>query len=109
MCDIAQDVFVLFLRRLAVPIEVRRIVAWHLDAGAAGKDRILLRPTATQNQIFHTIDVIQLSCMYVSVEDDQLHVLRVSRDSCVRIVRLWNGAETGAAEDRIMKGDEHPF
>src|SRR5262249_7882888 len=83
--------------------------AWHFNARAAGKDRVLLRPTATENQVFHAIDVIQLRCMHMSVEDDQLQVLGISRDGLVGIVSLRNGAKAGAAKDWIMKDDERLF
>src|SRR5271169_1575855 len=44
--DVDEKVIVLLLGRLTLPIEIGRIVRWHLDAGAAGKDRVLFRPTA---------------------------------------------------------------
>jgi hypothetical protein len=45
----------ILLGRIALPVEIGRIVRWHLDAGAAGKDRVLFGATATQQQIFHTV------------------------------------------------------
>src|SRR5262249_42610916 len=45
--DIHQDVVELLFRRLAFPVELGRIIGRDLDAGAAGKDRVLFRaPTA---------------------------------------------------------------
>src|SRR5262245_13835884 len=51
-----EDVIVLLLRRLTLPIEIRRIVGRHLDAGAARQDRILLGAAAAHHQVFHAVD-----------------------------------------------------
>src|SRR5215472_5233623 len=56
--DIHQDVVVLFSWRLAFPVEVRRIVGWDLDTGAAGKDRVLFRAPTPQHQVFHLVNII---------------------------------------------------
>ena len=46
--DIQPDVVVLLSRRLAFPVEVRGITGWDLDAGAAGKDRVVFRARTAQ-------------------------------------------------------------
>src|SRR5262249_7569567 len=104
--NIDQNVVVFQLRRLALPIEVRRIVVWHLEARAARKDRVLFRPTATKDKIFHAIDIIELSRVDVSVEDDYLQVPGIGRNRFVRVIRFWDGTEARAAEDRIMKDNK---
>src|SRR4026207_1391900 len=55
--NIHQDVVVLLLGRLTLPIEVRRTVRGQLDARAAWENRVLLRPAAAQHQVFHSVDV----------------------------------------------------
>src|SRR5262249_3803963 len=104
--NIDQDVVVFQLRRPAFPIEVRRIAIGYLDAGAAGKDRVLLRAPAAEPEVFHATDIQQLGRVDGPGEYDDLQVRGIGRDRLVRIVRLRYGAEAGAAEDGIMKDDE---
>src|SRR5215472_17810931 len=86
--DIDQDVVVLLSRRLAFPVEVRRIAGRDLDTGAAGKDRVLFRARTAQHQVFQTINVIQFGRVDVAVEHDDLEVLGVSRDHFMGIIGL---------------------
>src|ERR1700755_1643471 len=53
--NINQDVVVLLLGSLALPIEVGRIVGGYLDARPARQDWVLFRTTSTQHQILHPI------------------------------------------------------
>src|SRR4029079_13514666 len=104
--DVNEDVVVLFLGRLPLPIKIRRIVGCHLNACPPGKDRILFRASTTKHQILDAINIIHLSGVDVPVEYHHLHVLSVGGDQFVGIVRLRYGAEASAAEHRIMKGDK---
>src|SRR5215510_2093355 len=104
--NIHQDVVVVLLGRLALPIEVRWIVRRLLNARATREDWVLLRPAAAQQQVFHAVDVVHLRGVDVAVEYDHLHVLRVGRDHVVRIIRARDGAEAGAGERRVVESDE---
>ena len=55
--NIHQDVVVLFLGRLTLPIKVRRIVRRQLDARSAREDRVLFGAATAKHQVFHPIDV----------------------------------------------------
>src|SRR5262249_23255114 len=55
---INQEVAVLLLRRLALPIKVSRIVRSHLDGRAARKNWVLLRAAAAQQQILHAVHLV---------------------------------------------------
>src|SRR5208337_4562180 len=53
--DVDQDIVVLLLGRLALPIEIRRIVRGHLDARTAREDGILFGAAAAQHQVFDAV------------------------------------------------------
>ena len=61
---------VILLGRLALPIEIRRIVRRHFDGRLSGKDRILFRASAAEQQVFHAVDVVYLRGVVVPVEYD---------------------------------------
>jgi hypothetical protein len=56
--DIDQDVVVLLLPILALPVQLRRIVRGNLDVRAARENGVLLSPAAAQQQILHAADVV---------------------------------------------------
>ena len=55
--NVHQNVVVLLLGGLTLPIEVWRIACRQFDAGSAWEDRILLCAAAAQHQVFHILDV----------------------------------------------------
>ena len=65
-----EDVVVILLGRLSIPIEIRRIVRRHFDGRLSGKDRILFRASAAEQQVFHAVDVVYLRGVVVPVEYD---------------------------------------
>src|SRR5216684_2104419 len=65
--DIDEGVVVLLLRRLAFPIEVRRIVGGHLDARATRQNWVLFCAAAAQHQILHPIYFIDFGGVDVAV------------------------------------------
>src|SRR5262245_23874384 len=84
--DIDQEVVVLLLRRLALPIEVSRIARRHLDGRAARQNWVLFCTAAAQQQVLHTVHLVELGRVNVPVEHDDLEVLRVRRDDLVGIL-----------------------
>src|SRR6266436_2586942 len=101
--DIHKDVVVLLLGRLALPIEIRRIVCRYLDVCPAWESRVLFCAATAHQQIFHAIHLVELGRMHVPVEDDDVQVLRVRRNNLVGILRRRDGAQASAAEDRVWK------
>src|SRR5262245_52153836 len=53
--DINKEVVVLLPRRLALPIEIRRIARRHLDGRTARENRGLLCASAAQHQVLHAL------------------------------------------------------
>src|SRR3954452_24198435 len=84
--DIDKDVIVLLLERLALPVEVRRIVGGHLDAGSTGKNRVLLGAATAQHQILYSVYFIDFGGVDMPVQYDHLHVVGIGRDHLVRII-----------------------
>ena len=99
-CDIHKDVVVLLLGRLALPIEVRRIVGRHFGARPIWKNWILFCAAAAQQQIFHAIHLVKLGRVHVPVEDDNFQVLRLRRNNLVGVLWLGDGTHAGAGEGR---------
>ena len=58
-----KDVVVFLLRRLALPVQIRRVVCRQLDAGPSRKNRVLFRTATTQHQVFDAVDVVYLGRM----------------------------------------------
>ena len=59
--------------------------------GPAGKDRILFRAAAAEQQVFHAVHLVKLGRMHVPVEDDDVQVLGV------RGKNLWGFCSSGMA------------
>src|ERR1700741_1344790 len=53
--NVHQHVVVLLLRRLALPVKVRRIISGHLDAGSPRQDWVLFCAPTAQHQILDPI------------------------------------------------------
>ena len=70
---------------------IGRIAGGNLEAGPAGKDRVLLGPAAAQHQVLHAVDVEELGRVDVSVEDDDVQVLGVRRQ------HVWGFWDSGMA------------
>ena len=64
------------------------------------------RAAAAKQQILHAIDLVDFGRVHVAVEDDDVQILGVGRQNLVRILRFRDGAHAGAAEGRVMEGDE---
>src|SRR5580765_6390707 len=105
--DVNKDVVVFLLRTLALPILIERVVRWNLDVRAARQDRILLGAATAEQHVFHAVHVVNLGRVHVSVEDDDVEVLRVRCQNRVGILSFRNGPHTGAREGRVVEGDEH--
>src|SRR5690242_16572163 len=58
--DVHEDIVVLLLGRLTLPIEIRRIVRRQLNARPAGENRILFCAATAQHQVFHAVDFVDL-------------------------------------------------
>src|SRR5580765_3127365 len=104
--DVDQDVVVILLPSLPLPVQLGRIVRRHLHPRATGQDRVLLGPATAQHQVLDAVDLVDLGGVDVRVEHHHLHVLGVGGDQLVRIVGGGNGAKAGAGEDRVVKDDE---
>src|SRR5580765_6846100 len=102
-----QDVVVFLLRTRALPILIGRVIRRNLDMRSTRQDRVLLGATAAQQQIFHAVYVVNLRRMHVSVEHNDVEILRVGRQNLVRILSVGDGAHTRASERRVVEGDEH--
>jgi hypothetical protein len=59
--NVNEEVVVLLLGRLALPIKVWRIARGYLDARAAWKDRILLSSATAEMRVIHNIHLLKLS------------------------------------------------
>src|SRR6476660_3714148 len=55
-----EDVVVLLFGRLALPIKIRRVIRWYLDARTAGENRVLFGAATAQHQVFHAVDFVHL-------------------------------------------------
>src|SRR6266498_6037148 len=104
-----QKIVVFLLGRLAFPVEVLRVALGHLEARAARKDGILFRATATENEVFHAVYLIEFGSVNVPVEDNYVEILSVGGQNLVGILRLGDGTHSGAAKRRGMVGDEDLF
>ena len=65
--DLDEDVVVFFLWRLALPVEIGRIVGGHLDARATGKDGVLFSATAAQHEVFYPIYIVDFGRVDVTI------------------------------------------
>src|SRR5439155_1382721 len=73
---------------------------------AAGKDGILFRATATENEVFHAVYLIEFGSVDVPVEDNYVEVLSVGGENLMGILCLGDGTHASAAKGRGMVGDE---
>src|SRR6266436_780699 len=98
-----EQVIVFLLRACAFPIEIQWVSLGYFDVRPTGKDRILFSAAATEQEILHAIHFVELSRMHMSVEDDDVQVLRIRGNGLVRILVFGDGAHAGAAEGWVVE------
>ena len=102
-----EDVVVVLLGGRALPVLIRRVAFGNLDVSPTGKDWILFRAAAAEQQVLHTVHLVKLGRVHVPVENNDVEILCVRGNRLVGILVFRDGAHAGAGEGRIVEGNEY--